>query len=331
MLLHDAVDVDVADVALFRQARLHLEQRLLEDLVRFGPEHRRAHLAGRGAAVSGEELLVLEIGVDRVDEALAVEESAHGDLDADDALLELEDLDLVGEGLLVGLEHPDDVAAVLLVADEEAPFHVARRARRLDDVARRVLGHVGDGVVEVVEVPVRDDRDAGLLQLLLAERAVVLQPVGVGRAAHDGLSLRPHRHGLLALPERVVEDDHVRPVHVLLPVVGLRDETVGDVLFLGVADEVADLVAFLQDLPRDVADEAGQRHEEELALLLHRGGGILHAGGEDRIRTRCEKPIAKRGSPGGRPARAAGFEPCGAPRGGRASPRPPGPPRPGRP
>ena len=70
---------------------------------------------------------MLEVGVDRVDEALAVEEAADRDLHPDHALLELEDLDLVGEGLLVGLQHPDDVAAVFLVADEEPPLDVAAR------------------------------------------------------------------------------------------------------------------------------------------------------------------------------------------------------------
>ena len=92
-----------------------------------------------------------------------------------------------------------------------------------------------------------------------------------------GLPLRAQRLRLLALAERVVEDDDVRPVDFLLPVVDLGHEAVGDVALLLVLDEVADLVAFLHDLPGDVADEAGDRDEEELALLLHEGRGILFA------------------------------------------------------
>src|SRR5262249_13582749 len=230
------------------------------------------------------------VDVDRVDERLAVEEGADGDLDADDTLLKLEDLDFLGECLLVRLEHSHDVVAVVLVADEEPPLDVARGARRLDDVARRVLLDVGDRFVEVVEVAVRDDRDASLLQLLLAEGAVVLESVGVGRAADHGLALGAQRDGLLALAERVVEDDDVGPLDVSLPVFGLRYEAVGDVLLLRVSDEVADLVALLEDLPRDVADESRQGHEEELALLLHESGGILRRSGFIRLNFGADGP-----------------------------------------
>ncbi len=66
------------------------------------------------------------------------------------------------------------------------------------------------------------------LQLLLPECAVVLEPVRVRGPADDRLAPLPKRHGLLALSERVVEDDDVGPVHVAFPVVDLGDEAVGD-------------------------------------------------------------------------------------------------------
>ena len=148
----------------------------------------------------GKSFLCSKLTLMRIDEFLAVEEGADGDLDAGDAPLQLEDLDLIRKGFLVGLEHADDVLAVFLVADEQPALDVARRARGLDDVALRVLLHVGDGVVEIVEFAIGHDVDALLLELLLAERAIVLEPVGVGRAAHHELALgaqrlRPSRPG----------------------------------------------------------------------------------------------------------------------------------------
>jgi hypothetical protein len=61
---------------------------------------------------------VLEVDQGREDEVLAVEEGADGDLDAGDELLDLEALDLGAPSLLVVLQHRDQVAAVLLLADE---------------------------------------------------------------------------------------------------------------------------------------------------------------------------------------------------------------------
>src|SRR6185503_9661777 len=68
----DAVDVDVAREARLREARLHLLQRGVEQAVGPGPEHRGAHLAGRGSDVSRKQLLVLEVDADRRDELAAV-------------------------------------------------------------------------------------------------------------------------------------------------------------------------------------------------------------------------------------------------------------------
>ena len=96
----------------------------------------------------------------------------------------------------------------------------------------------------------------------------------IRRAADDRLAFFAQRRGLLALAERVVEHDNVGPVYIFLPVFGFGDEPVSDVVLFFVADEVADLVAFLRDLPGDVADQAGERDEQEI-LFLH-GTPILH-------------------------------------------------------
>ena len=87
--------------------------------------------------------------------------------------------------------------------------------------------------------------------------------------------------GLLALAERVVEDDDVRPVDFLLPVAHLGHEAVGDVALFLILDEVADLVALLRHLPGDVADESGDGYEKKLALVAVHGArsgwrGTMH-------------------------------------------------------
>ena len=113
-----------------------------------------------GPIFPGNSFLCSKLTLIGIDELLAVEEGTDRDLDAGDAALQLELLDLIGEGSLVGLQDAHHVLAVFLVADEEAPLDVARRARRLDDVALRVLLHIGDGVIEIVEVAIGHDVDA---------------------------------------------------------------------------------------------------------------------------------------------------------------------------
>src|SRR5262249_16344479 len=94
---------------------------------------------------------------------------------------------------------------------------------------------------------------------------VILQLVRVGSAADDRLAARTQLLRFLSLTQSVIEDDDVGPRDVRLPVVRLRHKAVGDVLLLLVGDEVADLVALLDDLPGDVADQARERDEEEFA------------------------------------------------------------------
>ncbi len=116
-----------------------------------------------------------------------------------------------------------------------------------------------------VKFPFGNDRYAGRLQLFLAERPVVLELVGVGRAADDQLALLPQLLGFRALSQDVIEDDHVGPVGVAAPVAGLFDEPVGDFAFLFVADEVPDVVAFFGDGPGRVANQAVEGNEQEFA------------------------------------------------------------------
>lgn len=244
VVVDDAVEIDVADVTFFGELGLHFEERLVKEAVGLGPEHGGAHFAGGRADVAGKKFFVLEVDVDGGDEFFAVEESADGDFDAGNAALKLEDFDFVGEGALVGFEHTDDVVAVFFLADKEAALDVLGFAAGLDDIAVGIFHDEFNSGIERVKILVGDDVDASFFQLFLAERAVVFEAVGVFGAADDGLAGGTESAGFGALAERVVENDDVGPLSVALPVLGFRDETVGDVaLFFGF-DVVADVVAF---------------------------------------------------------------------------------------
>src|SRR5262249_51466956 len=123
--VHDTVEIDVADVAFGRELRFHLLERRVKQLVRSAPEHRRAHLACGRADVAGEELLVLEVYVERIDELFSVEERADCDLNTGDTSLQLELPDLVRKRFLVRLENADHILAVVLITDEQATLHVS--------------------------------------------------------------------------------------------------------------------------------------------------------------------------------------------------------------
>src|SRR4030095_11392424 len=125
--VHDAVEIDVADVTFGGQLRFHLFEGGIEQLVRAAPEHRRTHLARGRTNVAREKLLVLEVYVERIDEFLPVEERADRDRDAGYAPLQLELSDLVWKRFLVRLEHADHVLPVVLITDEQATLHVSGR------------------------------------------------------------------------------------------------------------------------------------------------------------------------------------------------------------
>jgi hypothetical protein len=140
---------------------------------------------------------------------------------------------------------------------------------RLDHVAPGILLHAFDRIVEREKLPVRNNIHARLLQLFLAKRSVVLQPVRIRRAANHFLALLAQRLRFFALAKRVVENNDIRPIHVLFPILRLRHEPIRDVALLLVADEVAHLMALFRHLPRNIADQSRERHEQKI-LFLHR-------------------------------------------------------------
>ncbi len=215
---------------------------------------------------------MLEVDVDRQHEFLAVEERAGGDLDADDPALQLEGLHTIRPGALIVLEHLDHVLAVFVLPHEQELLDVLRLAARLDDIAVGVRAHESERVIERMKILLRDDRHAGLLELLLSKGAVVLELVRVGTAAHHQLAGLPQLVCLRPLAQDVVEHDDVGPRHVADPVVGLGDEAVGDLALLLRLDEQLDLVALFDDLPRDVGDQAVERNEQELLLIQGNSG-----------------------------------------------------------
>ena len=111
--------------------------------------------------------------------------------------------------------------------------------------------------------------DAGFFEFFLAEGAIVLEAIRIGCAADHFFALLAQRLRLLALAERVVEDDDVGPVDVLLPILRFGHESVRDVAFLLVPDKVADLVALFGNLPGNVADESRERNKQKILLLHH--------------------------------------------------------------
>jgi len=270
----DGVDVERADVPLLAEQRLEPADGLTEQLVRRRPEHRRPHLAGHRAEVPGEEPLVLERVVDRFDERLAVEEATDGDLDPRLAPLELELADFAVELLPVALEHPDHVRAVVGLADVKEAVVVLGGAAGLDHVGRRLLPDVADAGVDVLEELRLDDVQPQLGHRLVAEIPLLLEAVGQLCAADDGHALVADPAGLPAEPEAVVHHDDVRPVDVGAPVVGLRDDSVTDVVReLVVGDGVSHVVAPPLDPPRDIPDEAVQGDEQEVSAAHHSAMG----------------------------------------------------------
>jgi hypothetical protein len=128
-----------------------------------------------------------------------------------------------------------------------------------DDVAVGILFYEFNGGIEGVEILVGNDSDAGLLQFLLTEGAIVLQIVSISGSANNGLTSGAQGLCFGALAEGVVENDDIGPLHVFFIIAGLGHETIGDVSFLFVFNVVADLVAFFNYLPGDVADQTGKR------------------------------------------------------------------------
>src|SRR5262245_3316382 len=108
----------------------------------------------------------------------------------------------------------------------------------------RICPHELDRIVEGRKVPLWDNRDARSAQFLLAEGAIVFEPITVGGAADDQLAGLTNSVRLGALAEDIVEHHDVGPVDIALPVVGFRHEAISNLPFLLVADEVPNVMAF---------------------------------------------------------------------------------------
>ena len=267
MAVDDAVDVDVADVSFLGQAALQLAERRVKDAIPAAPVHAGAHFTGRGTDVAGKQQFVLEVDVDRVHVLRAVEKGADRDFTAPHPP---EYLDRVGIHGLVGLQDVYDVHAIVFLADEQQPLDVLRLAARLDDVGGRIGPHEFDRRIEIHEFVKRDDRYAVAFQFRLAERTVVFESIGMRGAADDVLTGVAQPFRMFALPEHVVEHDHVRPVDVTLVVVDFRYETVRDRALGLVGDVIPDFLPFPADLPRHVADQSVERYEQEFLDIGHR-------------------------------------------------------------
>ena len=99
---------------------------------------------------------MFEVYVDRIHELLPVEEAAHGDFHPGHPALQLKNLDFIREGLLVGFQHADHVLAVFFFAHEQAALHILGLATGLDHIAVGVLDHVFDGLIERIELAIRE-------------------------------------------------------------------------------------------------------------------------------------------------------------------------------
>jgi hypothetical protein len=125
----------------------------------------------------------------------------------------------------------DDVTAVLFLAHERKNLVILRLAVGLDDVTLRVFAHELKGGVEGVEVPARQSVDTSPFHFGLAEVAVLFQTVGVLCAAHNETALLSESLASVA-KIGIVEDQHVRPVLVLLPAVHFFQEAISDIFIV---------------------------------------------------------------------------------------------------
>src|SRR5712692_5713881 len=155
-----------------------------------------------------------------------------------------------------------DVLAVLLLPDEKQLLLVLRVAARLNHVPLGVLLHELYRLVERYEVPARESVDAGVLQLVLPELPLVLQPLGVDGASHDGFALAPQLLRKLPVTD-VVEDDYLRPVLERFPFIDLLDEAVSHILLVLTLREHFHLVSSLRQLPGQVGRERLYGDEKE--------------------------------------------------------------------
>src|SRR5208337_938018 len=98
----------------------------------------------------------------------------------------------------------------------------------------------------------------GFLQLFLAEGAVIFKVVGISGATNNRFTGGAECLGFSALSQGVIEDDNVGPFDVLFTIAGFRHKAVGDVSFFFGFDVVTNFMSFFNDLPGNIADQAGE-------------------------------------------------------------------------
>ena len=107
------------------------------------------------------------------------------------------------------------------------------------------------------------------------KRAIVFEAIGILGAADNRLTGGAQSFGFGTLAERVVEDDDVGPFGVALPILGFRNEAVGDVALFFSFDVVTDVVTFLEcDLPEAAMSPMRPERETKrnLRLSIYVGG-----------------------------------------------------------
>src|SRR5258708_30684101 len=108
---------------------------------------------------------------------------------------------------------------------------------------------------------------AGFLRFSLAERAAFSRAIGIGRTADDRLAGGTERLSFGALSEGVVKHDDIGPLGVAFPVFGFRNKAIGDVALALRFNVIADVVAFLENFPGDIADESRDGNKQEFAFI----------------------------------------------------------------
>jgi hypothetical protein len=102
----------------------------------------------------------------------------------------------------------------------------------------------------------------------LAKRPVIFEPICICAAANHPLTIPPQFLCQRPHAQHIIEHDDIGPIDLAPPVVSFRDEAVGDFALIEILNVVLDLVAFLDGLPGNIADQTVPRDEQK-ALVRH--------------------------------------------------------------
>ena len=95
-----------------------------------------------------------------------------------------------------------------------------------------------------------------LLQFFLTERAIILQHVGIGRAADHRFTGVPEFLRLGTHAEYIIENDDIGPINLGLPVIYHGDKSRADLAIDRIGDGIFNVMPFLHDIPGDIANQA---------------------------------------------------------------------------